>query len=155
MRETKSLFSKILIISLAILLLLANTGISIRAHFCHGNFSQIIAYSEFGVSKEISCNCKLDIKVNSKSDTNEEQIHRNQCCKNTYTYNKLLVESNISFSHSLSDIAIPILKLRELSQLSNTETSEATIFAPPTLPNLSGRKLILFLSQIRIPAFSL
>jgi hypothetical protein len=154
MDRKNSIFTKTLIVSLAILLLLANTGISIRAHFCHGNLSQIIAYSEFGVSKEILCNCNVDIKVNSKSDTSEEQIHRNQCCKNTYTFNKLHIESSISFSYPLSDIAIPILKLRELVQPSNTETSDNKIFTPPILPNISGRKLILFLSQIRSPAFT-
>lgn len=156
MSKKKSLLSKILIVSLAVLLLLANTGISIRAHYCHGNLSQVIAYSEFGVSAKAKCNCAdQDLSNDNSFNDNVEQIIKPKCCKNTYAFNKLKVESSlISFEKNIIS-PIPFAFLPELFIAQTIISDYSTLYSPPIVEHLSGRALILFLSQLLIPAFSI
>lgn len=153
MNRNRSIFSKTLIVSLAILLLLANVGISVRAHYCHGNLSQIVAYSEFGISNEILCNCKIEIKTSLPSNSGHTQLQKHTCCKNTYTFNKLHVESTVVMSQHFELIKYHAFSIIEFIKEESFEAVKKHIPSPPLIPSFSGKKLILFLSQLRIPAF--
>jgi len=147
----------VILIVLAISVIAGVTGLSYRAHYCHGTLSGIAFYTEFGIQKPVSCGCKDDASVKIIQDSNDSPVLKKRgCCSNISVFSKLDIESLI---HSVS--SLPVIQPIVFDIVFNTfqqaisETKEIALFEftfrPPPL---AGRQLVLFLSQQRIPLIS-
>lgn len=155
MKQIRIYSKNALAIALSVLVLAVATGLSYKAHYCHNHFSGIAFYTELGIQKPASCGCKEDSFIGKAKSLSASLItfKKNGCCSDISFFGKLKVETTVSYYSSLLliqpvidiivfDISNEIASQKESLQPSDNE------FPPPPL---SGRKLVLFLSQQRIP----
>ncbi|MEI8046188.1 MAG: hypothetical protein WCI92_02315 [Bacteroidota bacterium] len=143
-----------LLIVFAMIVMAGATGLSYTAHYCHDRLSGVAFYTELGIQKEASCGCKEDAVIaNSHSSTTEPlTFSKKSCCANISFSGKLNFETSVDYSSiALFQPAITPLpsnvSLQFISEEENIPVSDAE--SPP--PPIAGRKLVLFLSQQRIP----
>lgn len=142
-----------LLFVLAISILVSATGFSYKVHYCHGSFSGLALYPEFGFEPSVACGCAVtaDNVVDTGSDS--PVIESNSCCSNISYFSKLALESPVTV-FEIQSVSLPA---RELSQFefTNTELQNENVsihdFSFIPVAPLAGRKLVLFLSQQRIP----
>jgi hypothetical protein len=147
-----------LVIVLAMIVMAGATGLSFKAHYCHDRFSGIAFYTEMGLQKPATCGCKEDassIKINPFSSV-PVSLSKNSCCSNVSFFSKLNLETTRSvyfpaqivhpeINYVASDKDLLLASINELFAISSSE---------PPPPPISGRKLVLFLCQQRIPSIS-
>jgi hypothetical protein len=130
------------------------TGMSYKVHFCHGSFSGIAFYTELGIQKQASCGCKDDATPGKASlPANATILTKNSCCSNLSFFSKLDIESLTYDFSSLAFTQPAVLSIITGNTIQvNSEKEIIPVsdfkFRPPLL---AGRKLVLFLSQQRIP----
>lgn len=154
MKQIRMYTKNALLITLAVIVMVSVTGFSYKAHYCHGNLSGIAFYSELGIRQSISCGCADDNSTHPVSDS--PVIKKNNCCSNVSFFSKLNIESPASYVSSLSLIyPVLIISLSDFTQQLAviTDFNFDTSFRSPST-QLAGRKLVLFLSQQRIPSVS-
>jgi hypothetical protein len=148
----------IMIVVFAMIVLAGATGLSFKAHYCHNKLSGVAFYTELGLQKPASCGCMAEL---SSSKTNPYlsvpvSISKNSCCANVSFFGKLNFETLPSvYSHSSiaqPEIAIVFSEMDLLLAANKDFFSISFAAAPP--PPISGRKLVLFLCQQRIPSIS-
>lgn len=147
-----------ILIVLTMIVIAGATGFSYKAHYCHGNLSGIAFFTELGLQKPVSCGCKEDLirgKV-YQSNGSSSVITKNGCCSNLSYFSKLHIQSNVPGPLT----SAPVQPISEVIIFDNTLLSSCKrevfslsdfVFRPPPL---AGRKLVLFLSQQRIPLIS-
>jgi hypothetical protein len=146
-----------LLIVLTMIVIAGATGLSYKVHYCHDKLSGIAFYTELGIQKSATCGCKDDEKVLSSHSAGSSSIlKKSSCCSNIAFFKKLtIVYTPTDFSTTTVNppevIAVfsgEILPVTSGTQ--NISTYNIGFRAPP----LAGRKLVLFLSQQRLPAIS-
>lgn len=146
-----------ILIVLSMIVLACVTGLSYKAHYCHGSLSGIAFYTEFGIQAPVSCGCKEDASVKIFQETNHSPVLKKRgCCSNISFFSKLNIESLVNYVSALSVIQPFVVDIvyntfrQDISETKETDLFEFTFRPPP----LAGRKLVLFLSQQRIPLIS-
>jgi len=146
-----------LLIVLSMIVMAAATGLSYKAHYCHGNLSDISFFTEIGIQQTASCGCaieKYDGKKQSSATT--PVLTKNNCCSNISFFSKLNIESPVNYFSSLTLIQPAVIEVQSdyAPQLAaEKENISITDFRSSPTP-LAGRRLVLFLSQQRIPLIS-
>jgi hypothetical protein len=146
-----------LLIVLSMIVMAGAIGLSYKAHYCHGNLSGIAFYSGIGVQQSASCGCAGDDNSGKQQPApNVPVLSKISCCSNVTFFSKLNIESPVNFISSLQLIQ-PAVIVGFSDNILQPVAEKALIpnsgfRSPPTL--LAGRKLVLFLSQQRIPLIS-
>jgi hypothetical protein len=149
-------FRNALLIVLTMIVIAGATGLSYKAHYCHNRLSGIAFYTELGLQQSAGCGCSDDKEINHPSKGNGTFLTSNSCCSNISYFKKLtLVNSANDFSVSAyvqtAVIAIFSDNLLPVKPGNDIFSSFDFRFRPPPL---TGRKLVLFLSQLRIPVIT-
>lgn len=153
--QIRSGLKNVLLIGLSMIVIAGATGLSYQAHFCHNKLSGIAFYTELGVQKAASCGCADDEKM-SIPHGNSTIFTKKSCCSNIEFFKKLTLEntaSNYTISACIQPAIIAVFSSVIQPVKSGTENISTFDFRfrPPPL---AGRKLVLFLSQQRIPSIS-
>jgi len=141
-------------IVLSMIVMAGVTGFSYKAHYCHGSLAGIAFYTELGVQKAASCGCKDDANTGKAPFAgNTVILKKKACCSDISFFSKLNIESPVNAFSSLA-LVHPALNAVIFSFTCQAATENVNIpffdsGSPP--PLLSGRELVLFLSQQRIP----
>lgn len=147
----------VLLIALAVMLIAGSTGLSYTVHYCHDKLSDIAFYPELGLKQSASCTCADKVRDKSIPATDGKAVLiNNSCCKNISYFTKLAVESSVqelSFIPILQPALISVLSYSFSPTGSEQEYAETPVSPDIPLP-FAGRRLVLFLSQQRIPANS-
>ena len=146
-----------LLVVLAAIVLAGATGLSYQAHYCHDKLAGIAFYPELGLQQSASCGCANDLTDKNSPPANSKPVlTKNSCCSNVSYFSKLSLESSVKDLSSLV-----LLQPAVISVLSNVfasctpEKVESELPVSSAFPSpLAGRKLVLFLSQQRIPLIS-
>ena len=146
-----------LLIVLSMIVMAGAIGLSYKAHYCHGNLSGLAFYTGIGVQQVTSCGCAVDDNSGKQQTaTNAPVLSKISCCSNVSFFSKLNIESPVNFVSSLQLIqpAVIVIISDNIPQLTAEKESipNSGLRSPPT--SLAGRKLVLFLSQQRIPLIS-
>ncbi len=143
-----------LLIVLATIVFAGAVGMSYKAHYCHGNLSGIAFYTELGLQKEASCGCEnACVSGDQSASDNSANLTKDSCCSNVSFFSKLNIVSPVNYFSTLAlvqpafiasglNIAPQLIPLDEIIRVFDYK------FRPPPI---AGRKLVLFLSQQRIP----
>jgi hypothetical protein len=157
MKRIRIYIKNTIVIVLSMMVLAGGTGLSIKAHYCHGNLSAIAFYTELGIQQAASCGCKDDASAeNSAISINLASLHKKKCCSNISFFSKLNIETPSNYFSSLvlvqpAAIAVIFDNAQKIASEKETIPAAHLRFTPPPL---AGRKLVLFLSQQRIPLIS-
>jgi hypothetical protein len=142
------------LIVLSMIVLAGASGLSYTAHFCHGNLAGIAFYTELGLQQPVSCGCAADASSCSQTASSEStDFNKESCCSNISFFSRLSIEIPANQLSSLSLVQPAFIEIcLSDSQLMTAETGNHPVcnlkFRPPPI---AGRKLVLFLSQQRIP----
>ncbi len=143
-----------MLIVLATVVFAGAVGLSYKAHYCHGNLSGIAFYTELGLQKEAGCGCEQAcLSGDQSASDNSANLSKDHCCSNVSFFSKLNIVSPVSYHSGLivvlpafitsgQDIAPQFMAEEEITPVFDYK------FRPPPI---AGRKLVLFLSQQRIP----
>lgn len=144
-----------MLIVLSMIVFAGAVGMSYKAHYCNGNLSGIAFYTELGLQKEASCGCENASfsGKQSASDNSSTVIKKKSCCSNVSFFSKLNLESPVNYFSTVVQVqpAFIALTLNIAPQLISGDEIIRVFdyrFRPPPI---AGRKLVLFLSQQRIP----
>jgi hypothetical protein len=147
--------SKVVLILLATVLLASNTGLIYSSHYCHGRLTDVTLYPGSGISDSKICECTPD--ANHSADIEQHpgkyQLKAQNCCSNISAYSKLDFDATQVIQQDNRIIKLPIIfRLPEVASITETvETiSQILVFSKPVHP-VSGRELVVFLLQLRIP----
>jgi hypothetical protein len=154
LRRILSYTKNALLVVFAMIVMAGATGLSYTAHYCHDHLSGVAFYTELGIQKEASCGCKEDAVIADYHPSTTEPVtfSKKGCCANISFFGKLNFETSLDYSSFaffqptitplLSNVSLQLVSEEENMPVSNAES-------PP--PPIAGRKLVLFLSQQRIP----
>lgn len=156
-RQIRKYLKNAFLIALAMIVMAGVTGFSYQAHYCHNKLSGIAFYPELGIQQSASCGCAEDVEpINSQASGNFPVLTKNSCCSNVSFFSKLTIESHVIANTAIvseltATIAINInLPDSDISHHENLLDADIGILPVP----LAGRKLVIFLSQQRIPLIS-
>lgn len=157
MKQIRLYIKNALIVVLSMIVLAGATGLSYKAHYCHGNLSDISFFTEIGIQQYSSCGCTIEnYKGNQQTSANTPVLTKNNCCSDISFFSKLNIESPINYFSSITLIQPAFIAaiFDNTPQLAagKANISISDFRSPPT--SLAGRKLVLFLSQQRIPLIS-
>ncbi|MEI6061012.1 MAG: hypothetical protein WCR72_09905 [Bacteroidota bacterium] len=142
------------LIALAMIVLAGASGLSYKAHYCHGSLAGIAFYTEIGLQQKAGCGCKDDaIIAKNLAVAKDIVIKKKPCCSDISYFGKLNTESTsspvlIQATIEPAPTAV-ICHTLCLPDAGKQLVSDFDFKFPP--PLLAGRKLVLFLSQQRIP----
>lgn len=146
-----------LLVALAVIIMAGATGLSYQAHYCHDKLSGIAFYPELGLQQSASCGCANDLPEKNKPLADSKPVlTKNSCCSNVSFFTKLSVETLVKDVSSLV-LLQPTIKSMHGNVFMQCNNEKENIETPASdfLPSpLAGRKLVLFLSQQRIPLIS-
>ncbi len=156
-RQIRKYLKNAFLIALAMIVMAGVTGFSYQAHYCHNKLSGIAFYPELGFQQAASCGCAEDVEpINSQTTGNFPVLTKHSCCSNVSFFSKLTIESqviaNTTIVSSLPATVAVSINIPD-SEISHNEiliNADIGILPVP----LAGRKLVLFLSQQRIPLIS-
>jgi len=145
------------LIVLAMIVMAGVTGFSYQAHYCHDKLSGIAFYPGLGFQQSISCGCAIDMHTaNSQRNDGFPVLNKNSCCSNVSFFSKLSVESpSPDYSSGFqvpTSSAAPVILFTETEVSGNGNIQSIDSGFKPV--HRAGRKLVLFLSQQRIPLIS-
>ncbi len=148
----------VIIFVFTMIVLAGATGLSYKAHYCHNHFAGIAFFTELGLQKPASCGCKEDALVSKAKKENAFPISINKkgCCSEISFFGRLKIETTV-LDYSSNEIILPVLEAALSNipqQLMLCEENEQITYYKYPPPPLAGRKLVLFLSQQRIPSVS-
>jgi hypothetical protein len=156
-RQIRKYFKNAFLIALAMIVMAGVTGFSYQAHYCHNKLSGIAFYPELGFQQSSSCGCAEDADpLHSQTSGNSPVLTKNSCCSNVSFFSKLTIEShaiaNTTIISSLYATVTMSINIPDsgISHHENLLNADIGILPVP----LAGRKLVLFLSQQRIPLIS-
>jgi hypothetical protein len=156
-RQIRKYLKNAFLIALAMIVMAGVTGFSYQAHYCHNKLSGIAFYPELGFQQSSSCGCAEDAEpVNSQASGNFPVLTKNSCCSNVSFFSKLTIESHVIANTTIisplsATVAMSInIPDSGISHHENLLNADIGILPVP----LAGRKLVLFLSQQRIPLIS-
>lgn len=157
LKKIRTFFKNTLLIALSFIVMVGVTGFSYQAHYCHDKLSGIALYPELGFRQSISCGCAFEANsINSHPKSNSPVLTKNSCCSNVSFFSKLEIETCYTdfttyFSVLPAITAINInFTVPAISPIEDLSITDAGFQPYP----LAGRKLVLFLSQQRIPLIS-
>jgi hypothetical protein len=157
LKKIRTCFKNAIIVAFSMLVLAGATGLSYKAHYCHDKLSGIAFYPELGIQQSASCGC-ADIQSGASQQPSGDRpvLSKNSCCSNVSYFSKLTIESPVKDFISLVLLQPAIIEV--FGNTINAGTYEKVNISSPEagLPPspLAGRKLVLFLSQQRIPLIS-
>ena len=134
--------------------LTGTTGISFYVHECSSSqIKEVFAFPEI-LPNTVSCCCAEEVHGSVQSVEPVSSFNEPDCCKNTHVYRKAVFTGFpvfYQFNPELLQIAIPA---DFLSLQHNMEGAEIVSFTPRVdhPPPRSGKLLLHFLHQIKIPA---
>ena len=146
-----------LLIVLSMIVMSGAIGLSYKAHYCHGNLSGIAFYTGIGVQQAISCGCAVDDNTGKQQPAPDASVlSKISCCSNVSFFSKLNIESPVNFVSSIKFIqpAVVVVISDNILQLNAEKTINPNSGLRSLPTPLAGRKLVLFLSQQRIPLIS-
>ncbi len=149
--------NKALAILLAVLVMAGALGFSYKAHYCHGKLSGIAFFTELGIQKSATCGCQDDESgMNSQPKTDKPVFHKKSCCSNLSYFNKLNIDFPVKdfTPYKLMQPAVSTLFINTFNISGNNENICLVADTGLKPPPLSGRKLVLYLHQQRIPLIS-
>lgn len=156
-KQIHTYFKNALLIVLSMIVIASVTGFSYQAHYCHDKLSSIALYPELGFQQSTSCGCAVEANpLNSRSNSSSPVLTKNSCCSNVSFFSKLTIESQIN-AFSSGNLLQPAIIANTIifsdsHNFSKEILSDLYIGLQPV--PLAGRKLVLFLSQQRIPLIS-
>lgn len=158
MKRIRVYFKNAFAIALSMLIMAGATGLSYQAHYCHDRFSGVAFYTELGIQKAASCGCKEDSFTGKVPTSNREPVslRKDGCCSDISFSGKLKVESLVHYYSSLIQLQ-PVsdyIIFENTNRFTYKEVSIPVNYSEYPPPPLAGRKLVLFLSQQRIPLIS-
>lgn len=153
LKRIRIYFRNALLIALSMIVVAGATGLSYQVHYCHDKISGIAFYTELGVQKSASCGCADDKIIDSHSTGNSTVLKKTSCCSDITFFKKLtIINSASDFSQTAlvqpAVIAEVSTNIQPVNSGNHNLSSFDFRFRPPPL---AGRKLVLFLSQQRIP----
>lgn len=157
LKQIRKYFKNALLIALSMIVVAGVTGFSYKAHYCHEKLSGIALYPELGLQKSVSCGCAEDAKPkHNQHSGNFPVLTKNSCCSNVSFFSKLTIESHVIENTTIvsplpATVALNIIiPDSDISHQDNFLVTDIGILPVP----LAGRKLVLSLSQQRIPLIS-
>lgn len=156
-RQIRKYLKNAFLIALAMIVVAGVTGLSYQAHYCHNKLSGIAFYPELGFQQSTSCGCAVDVNpVDSHSRGNLPVLKKNSCCSNVSFFSKLIIESQVTdYTAHVTGVPATIAFNINFTDSYISHTDNLPIVDTGVLPvPLAGRKLVLFLSQQRIPLIS-
>ncbi len=139
---------------LLIVVIAATSGFSYTIHFCHGSRTGIAMYPELTNTKA-GCGCEKDgMSVSSTFSYGIQpvSIHKSGCCKNLHFFQKI---NTVSREQIRADI-LPLFNLLAfcgaeliISNPERIKDNQSLLHLPPLI---SGKTLVFFLNQLRIPS---
>ena len=157
--KTRKSFTKINNFLAGLLLtavLSAGSGLSYTVHFCHGNRSGFVLYPEITHSVA-GCGCeKNEPGLKLPARTYAVTINKSDCCKNLHFFQKITTVSLQQFRPEPAPFfkLIPAATSLDLSLYCPVNPIEIPAAEASHPPPLTGKTLVFFLSQLRIPSFS-
>lgn len=155
LKRLTGIFRSMLLAGLTVILLASASGLSFKAHYCNGNLTGIAFYTELGLQKPVNCGCGHHPSgAPVPSGEALPLLQKASCCSNISYYSKLEIVSKAAGQWSLVQPDAPVSASEENKSLpvsveAGEENKTAFKLRPPPM---SGRKLVLFLSQQRIPS---
>jgi hypothetical protein len=134
--------------------LIGTTGVSFYVHECRSSHKkEIVAFPEI-INHPVSCCCAGEVTGSVQNDEPVSSFNEPACCKNTHVYRKASFNGFpvfYQFSTKLIQTAIPA---NFLSLQNSVRGADIISFTPRVdhPPPRSGRILVHFLQQIKIPA---
>jgi hypothetical protein len=130
------------------------TGVSFYIHECRSSHTrEILAFQEI-TNQKTACCCDDAVNGNILSGESSPGISEPECCINSHIYLKLSFTGFPLFYQFNPDLLQKDMSVGQLNTLSEDEKAEIDI-SPPRIdhpPPRSGKVLIEFLHQIKIPA---
>ena len=150
----KQIIRNLFTILILIVFLTGTTGVSFYIHECRSsNTREVFAFPEIS-NKAISCCCDKEVLVSIYSGESLPFIEQPPCCTNTHIYLKAALTGfpvSYQLTDNLKQADLPTYFLNILYDEQKYEMeSHVSIVDHP--PPLSGKSLVYFLHQIKIPA---
>lgn len=150
MKRLRNFINRLMLTILSLTVFAGAFGLSYQAHYCGGHLSGIAFYTELGIQDPVSCACIEHSREEHTGYT--DNLNKKSCCKDESFYSRLVPQ--YSQNHSLTQFArfsaaeaVNGISYTCLLPADNKLISDNNFRPPP----LSGRHLVLFLSQQRIP----
>jgi hypothetical protein len=134
--------------------LIGTTGVSFYIHECTSSQKkEVFAFPEI-LNQKVSCCCAEDVHGNAGSADPDLSYKDPGCCKNIHVYLKASFTGVPLFYQFNPDLTQKIIHSDFLTLLHNDTSVEITSFTSQVdhPPPRSGRSLVFFLQQIKIPA---
>lgn len=143
-----------LLIAMAVMVIAGSMGFSYTVHYCHDKLSGVAFYPELGLNNSASCGCAANMPdTETPVSDSKPVLMKHTCCSNVSYFSKLAIESPVQGFSVLGLLQPAVISISGfdsgsfVSEKDNFETLGSTDLPPP----IAGRKLVLFLSQQRIP----
>jgi hypothetical protein len=130
------------------------TGVSFYIHECNSSHKkEVVAFPEI-FNNNISCCCQDEIHGSITSYEPVSSFSEPECCRNTHVYLKASFTGFPMFYQFNPEVLQKVILLDFLSVQHNENVEEIAFFAPRVdhPPPRSGKILIHFLHQVKIPA---
>ena len=134
--------------------LFGTTGVSFYIHECSSSQTkEVFAFPEL-LNKAVTCCCADEVHGSSSSDEPVSSFTEPECCKNTHHYLKVSFAGFPVFYQFNPDPLQKIITANLMNLVPNDLESELSHFTIRVdhPPPRSGKILIHFLQQIKIPA---
>ena len=150
----KQIIRNLFTILILIVFLTGTTGVSFYIHECRSsNTREVFAFPEIS-NKAISCCCDKEVHGSILSEESLPFIEEPPCCTNTHLYLKAAftgfpVSYQLKDNVKHADLPTYFLNILYDEQKYEMESHVSIVDHPPPL---SGKSLVHFLHQIKIPA---
>lgn len=134
--------------------LFGTTGVSFYIHECSSSHTkEVIPFPEI-VNKTVVCCCASEVHGSISSDEPVSSFNEPECCKNTHVYLKASFTGFPVFYQFNPDLSQKNVTADLLNLVSNNPDSEISTFTIRVdhPPPRSGKLLVHFLQQLKIPA---
>jgi hypothetical protein len=152
--KMKKLFRTVFLFLMLAVFIIGTTGISFYIHECSSSKNrEIIAFPEL-LNKTVSCGCAGEVYRSVPSEEPVSSFSEPECCKNIHIYLKASFTGFPQFYHFNPELLQTVVPADLLSLQHNEKLAEISTFTPRVdhPPPRSGKILVHFLQQIKIPA---
>jgi len=150
----KIILKHIFVYTMVVVFLMATIGVSVYNYHCNCTSTD---YSSFLIEK--NCNAPDNKPAENKTCCSEHKTaHQHsadkKCCSKTIQFFKIKNEFNtVSFNYE-KIVAITVFNLieQDIFEVSSEYFHNKFLLPPNITPPLTGKKLVFFLQQLRIPS---
>jgi hypothetical protein len=150
----KQIFGTVFVLLMLAAFLTGTTGVSFYVHECSSSHTrEVIAFPEI-VNKTATCCCAGEVHGSISSEEPISSFKEPDCCKNTHHYLKASFTGFPVFYQFNPDLLQKIIAADLLNMVSDNTDSDISNFTIRVdhPPPRSGKILVHFLQQIKIPA---